>query len=155
MLVLTLLHKYEDFKQALISSAGVELGMTGNVCLKSPDNKIKASPNKSEFPLMSLEVLSNASTDFLCAIVYSSHTINLHSCKSFAVPDVFDMLHVGVSVPTKFNGNFSAECAVLPPSNKVAAMQDEAKSNAILLWERIVASNKEIKNVFPVPPGAS
>ena len=37
-------------------------------------------------------VLSNVSKDFLCAIVYSSHTINLRCCKTFAIEEFFEML---------------------------------------------------------------
>lgn len=63
------------------------------------------------------------------------------------------MLQVGVSLLCIFNGNFSAEWAVLPPSSKVAAIPDEASASAILFCERIVANINEIKKVFPVPPG--
>jgi hypothetical protein len=54
-----------------------------------------------------------------------------------------------------FNGNFSAEWAVRPPSSKVAAIPDEVSASAILFCERIIANINEIKKVFPVPPGAS
>lgn len=54
-----------------------------------------------------------------------------------------------------FNGNFSAERAVRPPFNNVAAIPDEASVSAIPFWDRIDAKINDIKNVFPVPPGAS
>jgi hypothetical protein len=52
-------------------------------------------------------------------------------------------------------GSLNAECSVRPPSNKVAAMPDEAIANTIFCCERIFARINDIKNVFPVPPSAS
>lgn len=65
------------------------------------------------------------------------------------------ILHVGVSVVCKFNGNFSAECAVRPPSKSVAAIPDDAIASAILFRDRMVAKMIEMRKVLPVPPGAS
>ena len=53
------------------------------------------------------------------------------------------------------NGNLNAECAVLPPSTKVAAMPDGATANAIFCCDRIFARVDDIKNVLPIPSGAS
>jgi hypothetical protein len=53
------------------------------------------------------------------------------------------------------NGNIIAECAVLPPSSKVAAMLDDAIANDIFFCDRIFARINDIKNVLPVPSGAS
>ncbi|UYV66834.1 hypothetical protein LAZ67_4003034 [Cordylochernes scorpioides] len=36
------------------------------------------------------------------------------------------ILHVGVSITCIFNGNFNAECAVRPPSKRIAAITDDA-----------------------------
>ncbi|XP_036322155.1 uncharacterized protein LOC118736164 [Rhagoletis pomonella] len=46
--------KGEDFKHALISSAGVDRGITGNVCRKSPGNNTKAPPKSCSFPRLLL-----------------------------------------------------------------------------------------------------
>lgn len=46
-----------------------------------------------------------------------------------------------------FNGNLSAECAVHPPSSKVAAIPDEA----IWFCDWMRAIITEMRNVFPVP----
>jgi len=35
------------------------------------------------------------------------------------------MLHVGLSVISMFNGNFNADCAVRPPSRRVAVFPDD------------------------------
>ena len=96
-------------------------------------------------------VLSNASKDFLCAIVHSSHTINFHCCKVFAIAEFFEMLQVGVSLLSIFYGDFSAEWAVRPPSNNMAAIPDEANVIAISSCEQIVAKINEIKKIFLVP----
>jgi hypothetical protein len=56
--VYTCRHKAEYFKQAFISSAGVERGSTGNVCLKSPASNINA------FPKLSATSLGRPSTTF-------------------------------------------------------------------------------------------
>jgi hypothetical protein len=53
------------------------------------------------------------------------------------------------------NGSLNAEYAVRPPSNKVAAMTDEAIANAIFCCDRIFARINDIKNVFSIPPGAA
>ena len=84
-------------------------------------------------------VLSNASKDFLCAIVHSSHTINLHCCKIFAIAEFFEMLQVAIWLRWIFNGEFSAEWAAQLPSNNVAPIPDEASASAISLCEQIIA----------------
>lgn len=55
----------------------------------------------------------------------------------------------------KLRGSLKAEFAVFPPSNKVAAMPDYATEIAICFCILMVASKRLIKNVLPVPPGAS
>jgi hypothetical protein len=47
------------------------------------------------------------------------------------MPDDLEMLHTGVSIICKFNGNFKAEWAVLPPGKSVAAIPDDASAKAI------------------------
>ena len=61
----------------------------------------------------SWSVLSN---DFLCAIVHSSHTISLHCCKTFAISDVLEMLHVSCSLICIINGNFSSSFLFVFPN---------------------------------------
>lgn len=41
---------------------------------------------------------SRATIDFPCAIVQSFQTINFHSCNTFLMPDVLEVLYVRVSV---------------------------------------------------------
>ena len=65
------------------------------------------------------------------------------------------MLQTGVSFICMFNGNFKAECTVRPPSNRVAAIPDEAKARATSFSELILANSNVFRNVFPVPPGAT
>lgn len=48
------------------------------------------------------------------------------------------------------NGSLNVECAVRPPSNKVAAIPDDATANAIFCCDRILARINDIKNVLPV-----
>ena len=43
-------HKLEIFRQAFISSVGVDLGITGNVCQKSPTSNINVLPKGLKFP---------------------------------------------------------------------------------------------------------
>ena len=54
-----------------------------------------------------------------------------------------------------FNANFKAEWAVLPLGSNVAAISDEARAKAMSFWDRIAARINLIKNILPVPPGAS
>ena len=68
---------------------------------------------------------------------------------TLALPDDFEMLHIG------FSARLNAECAVLPPSSSVAAIPEEATAMAISPRHLISAYIKFIRNVFPVPPGAS
>jgi hypothetical protein len=50
-------------REAFISSAGVDRGITGNVCLKSPASNINAFPNGLMFPRKSCNDRSRASSD--------------------------------------------------------------------------------------------
>lgn len=65
--VFTCRHKVEYFRQAFNSSAGVDRGITGNVCLKSPASNIDAFPNGLMFPRKSCNDRLRASSDFLIA----------------------------------------------------------------------------------------
>ena len=53
--ILTCAHKLEFFRQAFISSAGVDLGIIGNVCLKSPASNINVLPKGLDFPRKSFK----------------------------------------------------------------------------------------------------
>src|SRR5258705_3250105 len=96
--VLTCRHKVEYFRQALISSAGVDLGITGNVCLKSPASNIIAFPKGLVFSRKSCNDLSSASIDFLLAIVHSSQTMSLHFFNTVLLSDELEMMHVVASI---------------------------------------------------------
>lgn len=54
----------------------------------------------------------------------------------------------------KFSGNFKAKCAVIPSAG-VAAIPEDAIARSILLFFRISAKSKLIRNIFPVLPGVS
>lgn len=71
-----------------------------------------------------------ASSVFLCAIVHSSQTMSLHCINNFPIALDREILHVGVSIVFKLSGNLSAECAVRPPSRRVAAIPDDANVKA-------------------------
>ena len=53
------------------------------------------------------------------------------------------------------SGHLNVEWAVRPPSKSVAAMPDEATAGAFFLSNLTFANSKFIRNVLPVPPGAS
>lgn len=107
--------------------------------LLSAKEFLKKSPAKSTVipPIISVEfrmsckVLFSASNPPLCAMVLSSQTINLQSFKTLAALLCLDILHVGLSFDIKFSGSLKAECAVFPPSERVAAIPDDATANAI------------------------
>ncbi|GFT27828.1 hypothetical protein TNCV_10461 [Trichonephila clavipes] len=71
-----------------------------------------------------------------------------------AIPLFFLMLHC-IWFIMNVQWRLNVECAVRPPSSKVAAMPDDATANAIFCCDRILARINDIKNVLPVPPGAS
>ena len=98
---------------------------------------------------------SRASSDFLCAIVHSSQTMSLHFCNTFPIPDALEILYVRVLMICKFNGNFRAEWAVIPPGNNITAIPDEMRTKAMSFFYRTVARINLIRSVFPVPHGAS
>lgn len=86
-----------------------------------------------------------------CAFVPNDqfvYLLNLRHCAVLA------MLQVGLKLICIFIGNFTAECAVRPPSNKVPAIPDETNARTTSFWQGILAKSDETKNVFPVPPGA-
>ena len=70
--------------QAFISSAGADLGITGNVRLKSPASNINMLPKSLEFPRKYYNDRSRSSSDCLCAIVHSSQIISLHCCNTLS-----------------------------------------------------------------------
>ena len=95
--------------QAFISSAGADLGITGNVRLKSPASNINMLPKSLEFPRKYYNDRSRSSSDCLCAIVHSSQTLSLHCCNTLLIPDDLEIFYVGVSVDCIFSSNFKAE----------------------------------------------
>ncbi|GBP06016.1 hypothetical protein EVAR_82019_1 [Eumeta japonica] len=72
--------------------------------------------------------------------------MSLH-CNNFPIA-LDQILHVGVSIVFKLSGNLSAECAVRPPSRRVAAIPDDANAKAMSHLDRIVAKINEMTNVF-------
>ncbi|GBL83374.1 hypothetical protein AVEN_110684-1 [Araneus ventricosus] len=104
-----LFHRYDDFKQACISSTLVPRGIAGSVCRKSPVNTMITPPILLLLHLMSFNVTSSALNAALWDIVHSSQTISLQSFKIFAFPEFLEMFHVGVSVLARFKGNLKAE----------------------------------------------
>lgn len=91
------------------------------------------------FRRRSFSVKLSASSDFLCAIVHSSQTMSLHCINNFPIALDREILHVGVSIVFKLSGNLTAECAVRPPSRRVAAIPDDANAKAMSHLDRIVA----------------
>lgn len=122
-------HKTGDIKR--IWSAGLDSGITGNVWWKSHENRIITLPNWFWFFRRSCILRSNASKDFLIAIVHSSYMINLHWYQTLAIAQLFGRLYVGVSFVCIFDDSLSAELNVRLPSNNVAAILDKTCANAI------------------------
>ena len=61
-----------------------------------------------------------------------------------------------VSELCKSNGSFKTECIVCPPGSNVVAILDDAQAEAIPFSICLIeASNRLIRNVFPMPPSAS
>lgn len=79
--------------------------------------------------------------------------MTLVSFNSSHVPGSSTILQKGSSTELKFKGNLNIECAVRPPSNKVAATPEEATTKAISSFNQISASIRFIRKVLPVPPG--
>ena len=67
----------------------------------------------------------------------------------------FPILQVGFSWLFRLRGNLKAECAVLPPSSRVAAIPLEAVAKATCCHHLTLAKIRFMINVLPVPPGAS
>lgn len=80
-------------------------------------------------------------------LVHSSQTMSLHCINNFPIALDREILHVGVSIVFKLSGNLSAECAVRPPSRRVAAIPDDANAKAMSHLDRIVAKINKITNV--------
>ncbi|KAK0157265.1 hypothetical protein PV327_011285, partial [Microctonus hyperodae] len=72
-----------------------------------------------------------------------------------AMDDCFFMLHTAYGLFWIFSGSLNTKSAVLPPSNKVVAMPDDAMANAMPFFDRISVRVIEMRNVLPLPPGVS
>ena len=70
----------------------------------------------------------------------------------YALAVCFHILQVGFSWLFRFRSNLKAECAILPPSSRVAAMPLEAVSKATCHCLAL-AKIKFMITVLPVPPG--
>lgn len=64
-------------------------------------------------------------------LVHSSEIIWELLYNTAAIPFFFLMFHIAFALLWMSNGSLNAECVVRPPSNKVAAMPDDAIANAI------------------------
>ena len=112
-------------------------------------------PIGRSLPVQSLRVRSNASNASLLVMGASSTTVALPSWITLHSAVPFLMLQIGMSMAYKSKGILKVLCKVQPPVNNVAAIPLDAVANAIFPSDRSFASNKLIKNVLPVPPGAS
>ena len=151
---LNMLPEIHAFKHAFSSSAGVLLGMTGSVCLKSPAMTNVRPPNRVLLPRMSWRVLSNASNALLCDMITRPRQWG-GIFPTLSQPWTFIDVHTGVSSCERFNGSMNVEWAFLSPFSRVAAMPEDATASAIFLWLCTFAKRRLIRNVLPVLPGAS
>ena len=85
----------------------------------------------------------------------SSTEVALPSCITLLSAVPFLMLQIGMAIACKSSGTLKVLCNVWPPVNKVAAIPLDAVANAILPSDHSLARMRLIKNVLPVPPGAS
>ncbi|GFW38850.1 trimethyllysine dioxygenase, mitochondrial [Trichonephila clavipes] len=115
-------------------------------------NYLEKSP---VFPRKSCNDQSRASNDFLCAIVHSSQTISLHFCNTFPMSDDLEIYCIWKFQLFECLMAVSNHQAVLPPGNNVAAIPDDARTQAMSFWDRTAARINFIRNVLPVPPGTS
>ncbi|KAK9871883.1 hypothetical protein WA026_015132 [Henosepilachna vigintioctopunctata] len=142
---LTSFHKMDDFKQSLSSSAGVDLGITGSVWRTCPANKIIAPPNQFWFSRKSYNMRSN-------------------EYKDFCVPSCTHPKLLVCSTATIWpSQNFSKGCKLVfyyylhvqrQLEFGMIYFTDIQQRSCNTFCDRIVAKINDIKNVFPVPPGA-
>lgn len=125
----TLRHSGNNLKQALISSAYVERRMTESVCLKSPERSMFCSTPQEN----------------VCEFIPDD---NFALLQHYDLGWLFFMWHTAFELFWIFSGNLNAEWAVLPLSNKVAAMSDYATPNMMPLFDRISARISEMRNVL-------
>lgn len=109
-------HKTYAFRHALSSSAFVKPSITGRVCRKSLDNKMRASP----MLFISPQIFQCTIKRFNCFFVSHCPFIpydKFRCLENFAHSIIFSNIAV-----CKFSGNFSDECAVRVPSKSIAAI---------------------------------
>ncbi len=130
------------------------LDTTRSHCQKSPP-KITTLPPKGESGrrTMSRKIRSTALAQCRCCAGASSQLINFASRSSSA-----ESLYTGIehieSLPRSI-GILKTECAVRPPSNRRAAMPEEATVMATCPSHRTNANNTLYTKVLPDPPGPS
>lgn len=124
--LLTLRHRYDSFKHALITFAYVARELTGNVCVKSLHSSSRATPKSLVLFLNSFSALLRPASECLRAIVHILQIIILHFLKTLAMHECFFMLHIASACVGMFNGSLNCESAVRSQSSKVTAMPDEA-----------------------------
>ncbi|KAH9536361.1 hypothetical protein CY35_17G103600 [Sphagnum magellanicum] len=98
---------------------------------------------------MSRKVRSIASAQYQCCARTSSQTINFASRSSLAKSLCTGIEHIE-SLPRAI-GILKIECAVRPPSNRKAAMPEEATSMATCPSRRTNANNTLYTKVLPNP----
>ncbi|CAK9229698.1 unnamed protein product [Sphagnum troendelagicum] len=103
--------------------------------------------------MMSHKVRSTTSAQCRCCAGASSQTINFASRSSSAESFCTGIEHIE-SLP-KAIGILKTECAVHPPSNRRAAMPEEATPMATCPSRRTNANNILYSKVLPDPPGPS
>jgi hypothetical protein len=130
------------------------LDTTSEHCRKSP-LKTTILLQKGEFGccMMSHKVQSTASAQCQCCVGASSQTNNFASRSSLTQSLFIGIKHIE-SLPMAI-GILKTKCEVCPPSNRRAAMPEEATPMATCPSHRIDANNTLYTKVLHDPPGPS
>ena len=119
-----LFHKYDLFKEACTMSDLEPRLTTGRICKKSPPKQVVILPKEFVFPKISLKLRSAASKACLWVIGASSQIINFVLFNNSLKFEFFLILQTAIS--SNLMGILRRECAVRPPTNKSAAIPEEA-----------------------------
>lgn len=147
--VFTCPHKFDDFKHPFNSSVTVDRRITGTLWQKSPDTRIVAPQN-------CFGCHQDIST-FCSMTSYrpSTQMNNLHIWRIVAIALFLEIMQAGALLIYIFSGNFKAENAVCPLSNKVVAIPDETNAEATSWCHLIFAKINKNRSVFAVSSRAS
>ena len=131
--------------------------MIGKVCRKSPQKQTTIPPNGlSSRLLMSRNIRSTACMQNLCCIGASSESSQTSKVVSFIKsPRCVPFRTLQTVVASISMGILNRECAVLPPSSRVAAIPEEATARAIFPVDLTLARTVFSTNVLPLPPHPS